>query len=58
MAGFSFILNAFSRPRVCAVSFGGGSLDAGGMAGPCNPGNWGGCANCGSPVCWYGRGAC
>lgn len=50
-AGFSLILKAFSRPRVCALSFGAGSFDAGGAAGPVTPECCNGCVDCESPVC-------
>lgn len=33
-AGLSWLLKAFSKPKVCADSFGGGNLCAGGIDGP------------------------
>lgn len=51
---------ALSSARRWLVSFGGGSVDAGGMAGECRPGNCGreGGATRGSPGRWYGLKVC
>jgi len=49
---------ALSNARLWLVSLGGGSFDAGGMAGECKSGNDGRGATRGSPGRWYGLKSC